>query len=1462
MKRNFLRLTVGLSCFIILAGVIISAVTVSNASALPDDVLLGNPEDESGEGGSSNEEPYTLTTTDIEVIRQNVLNKSIYDNLKICYDEMNSRIEESSDTTWSNFDSKTFFSEASLKDEFLHFPYNVGTKNQSSCPGMITGWTNNWFTSIFSGTPGSFTGVLSAREGVEVPDRATMDSEHDVEKTRNFLKNIGYRVKDESDPALDGKKCFYFQAKIDSSVLDQYGLSMGAGRTFETQDFCARLDSNGNIASGSNDDLSVLTGNNEIFNSDYDGGHLTDTSDKLYVLFHPDPAKMGSNRAETPNFRGYNEDQLPDDYKSLAGKKFLNANIAGGIGHGNGLWVSIHDSNAPMGKIGVQFIEDAEDARNTDYCKSLGYEYCFVIKEGWPLSKPYPVASLTVPGSPITLEQYKARLKRVLERMKTESGNTVFDGVTAVDYTPVKHYYEKDSSPSKYLEYFVGDVLPYKAGWFTDAEKYILYWAYLKDVYGVTLRDTPADEAVKVQWLDETTATFAEKYIYVPFDSPKYLEKSYILNDGNVWDSKTLGDWKQIAEALGNIDVAEAFSEAATPLDPIYDPDGDGSNAEEAKNPCLSNAGSLGWVLCPVLDFMASTVETIYDAVVENWLVVSANEVGAGTRAGWEMFRDFANIAFVIALVVVVLSQVTGLGLSNYGIKKMLPTLIIVAVLVNLSFIFCQIAVDLSNIIGSGVNDLFVDMSGLIGAKTTYNSVMETLVGGSGMGIFTTAVAAGGIIWAFTHPGVWLIPLLLVLITTLFSILFFFIVLAVRKAGIIVLIVLAPGAIVCYALPNTKKFFSKWLKMFTSLLVVYPICGLMMGGGQFVSSLLLSNNTDGILYNLVAMLVQVVPFFFIPTVLKGSLQAMGNLGAKISTLGQRWGNRLAGRMGGSELAKDFSAGQNFRDIERRKRWGERLQRNRFLGKAATWASNTRAGQAINAANQRSNARAIAAYRKRTLDNIQNEDIAKNTNAASIQAEAESMRMKQQQALVSNAADSIVTGGLSYQDASGSEVKIDANNLGDLIDPDNPNSGLNPKSLKAALAHFMKRYDDSGGQDEDAAIKAQAVMQVLMDRGGDKGQTIVTEALKQASMNADGTGKRTLAATNLSEFATRNGKWMSNLKSTDRGAFSLVGDLAQNNRKIRSSTEYATAGARSINPSQIPGLSDGYFDSLDKQIARGTFAADARAREDLLRLDETFQQAVRDPRVAQSLKPETLDRMNKIHEEAQKYRYDDWAKNEWAKDEWRKDQYVHDQIAENAWRTANGRAANYTLNDDEKVQAQQDYAAAQWRADNGKAANYALNNAEQAAALNKYGSKVMASDAARAATMRSSLSSAQVNEALSGYQEMTGAQVADAKKNYKGSMTDAQIQDAQTKYTHDDFVSKFGNNAKLEIGKEVKVPRREASMPAGWMRGAGGVWVDMSPTGAGRQLTLAEQRRAEAIEKHNIDAQIENEVNGF
>ena len=381
---------------------------------------------------------------------------------------------------------------------------------------------------------------------------------------------------------------------------------------------------------------------------------------------------------------------------------------------------------------------------------------------------------------------------------------------------------------------------------------------------------------------------------------------------------------ESIGNAIGNIGVVDDLSQDS----PFEVADINTGADDDAESQCGQAGSSLGWLICPLLELVANATSSMYVDSVEPLLKMDTTVFGTSTPPNslqqvddksalsfaWGIFQNIANIALIIFILVIVFSQLTGVGIDNYGIKKALPKLIVAAILINLSFIICQLAVDISNILGYSLRNLFEGLSTQVGLNSEFsqNGIKMAINSNSGSLANAAVLGTGGLAIvgcvAAIYFGSWttvlaLIPVILGgLITALIALLFFFILLGVRKAGVIMAVVVAPLAIVCYALPNTKKFFDKWLKLFSALLLVYPIAGLLMGAGSFTSTVLLkvggvgsgTKDAGGFWYTLAAMLVGVVPFFLIPTLLKGAFAVLGNLGAKISGIGKSFGGKMSG----------------------------------------------------------------------------------------------------------------------------------------------------------------------------------------------------------------------------------------------------------------------------------------------------------------------------------------------------------------------------------------------------------------------------------------------------------------------------------------------------------------------------------------------------------------------------------------
>ena len=370
-------------------------------------------------------------------------------------------------------------------------------------------------------------------------------------------------------------------------------------------------------------------------------------------------------------------------------------------------------------------------------------------------------------------------------------------------------------------------------------------------------------------------------------------------------DNNLIDDINLILDS--EIDVTEYVPPSVDDWD-----DGDNNNGDP--DPCYAGSGSLGWILCPVITAAGGIGEFMWNNI-EDILQMPVNELfgkdNSSVEDAWKLIRDIANIVFIILILFVIFSQLTGVGIDNYGIKKILPKLIVVAILVNLSYVLCRIAVDLSNIVGSGINNMLTGFSSNIapsdGASVGWQ-IGSWLTTAAGVGAAVTIwalLAEGGIAQVGAVIG---LAALGIIISIVVAVATLYIILGVRTAGVILCIVLSPVAIVCHALPNTERIYKKWFDLFKALLIVYPICGAMVGAGQFAGAILASTQNGTM--KLMAMIVQVVPFFFVPSLLKSSLSLMGNVGAKLSSMGKTFGRKgsgfAKGVVKGTDAYKDFS----------------------------------------------------------------------------------------------------------------------------------------------------------------------------------------------------------------------------------------------------------------------------------------------------------------------------------------------------------------------------------------------------------------------------------------------------------------------------------------------------------------------------------------------------------------------------
>lgn len=298
----------------------------------------------------------------------------------------------------------------------------------------------------------------------------------------------------------------------------------------------------------------------------------------------------------------------------------------------------------------------------------------------------------------------------------------------------------------------------------------------------------------------------------------------------------------------------------------------------------------IGWFICPVSNWLADGIDFMYSALQEflKTKPLETTNQNSGIYLAWVIMRNISNVAFIVAFLVIIYSQLTSVGISNYGVKKMIPRLVIAAVLVNLSFTICAILLDLSNIAGYAFQDAFM------GIKNTISTVGENTSTWTWSEVISTALSNGALaIGAITFTTE-LLPMLVPAATLAgLTLLLILLIMAARQALIIILIIISPLAFVCYLLPGTEKWFKKWRDSFLTMLVFFPAFSVVFGGAQLAGILIIQNASgpNGAIMHVLGMLVQIIPLAITPLIMKFSGGVLGKFAGFVNDKNKGWYDR-------------------------------------------------------------------------------------------------------------------------------------------------------------------------------------------------------------------------------------------------------------------------------------------------------------------------------------------------------------------------------------------------------------------------------------------------------------------------------------------------------------------------------------------------------------------------------------------
>src|SRR3989344_3240242 len=208
---------------------------------------------------------------------------------------------------------------------------------------------------------------------------------------------------------------------------------------------------------------------------------------------------------------------------------------------------------------------------------------------------------------------------------------------------------------------------------------------------------------------------------------------------------------------------------------------------------------------------------------------------------GWTIIRDGVNMSFVIILLVIAISTI--LNIEAYSYRRLLPKLVLMAVLINFSRTIAGLLIDVGQVFMlTFVNAFSAAACGNFLSALRVNDLLSLGVGG----IFSLDVSPQAIFASYILAAIAITVTFIVLLTFV-GILFF------RTFTFLFLIIFSPLAFALAAWPSGKanKYYSEWWSRFTDNIIVGPILAfflwlaLMMMSADYSTTLMPGVNGPG-----------------------------------------------------------------------------------------------------------------------------------------------------------------------------------------------------------------------------------------------------------------------------------------------------------------------------------------------------------------------------------------------------------------------------------------------------------------------------------------------------------------------------------------------------------------------------------------------------------------------------------------
>lgn len=321
--------------------------------------------------------------------------------------------------------------------------------------------------------------------------------------------------------------------------------------------------------------------------------------------------------------------------------------------------------------------------------------------------------------------------------------------------------------------------------------------------------------------------------------------------------------------------------------------------------------------ICTFTNFLARLADSAFYAI-ESLVRFPSSTLDTSTGehnfySSWKIFRDLANIVLVIVLTISIVSQVSGWRLDQMGLRRTLPKILVAGAMINLSFYICQLAVDLSNMVGQSIRDFFDNSTSVLlqNSEFYYDPEQTPVITSLADDVMSFLVIGGVATLAalfFAIRGLFL--LLPVIVAGLVTVATNVFILIFRQVLVFLLILVAPIVFAVSALSPNNSLTKRWWQMLSAILLAYPLISMAFSIGNLAynivsATVIHSNNDAGLnwVLQVLAISLLILPILLVPKVMQNIIKNLPVFGSQIRSLGSRLSQGTQKRIDNTNLVK-------------------------------------------------------------------------------------------------------------------------------------------------------------------------------------------------------------------------------------------------------------------------------------------------------------------------------------------------------------------------------------------------------------------------------------------------------------------------------------------------------------------------------------------------------------------------------